>query len=118
AVPTMGSSRRRRKSLEVEAVIAEPDSVRARRKASEVATADFRAGHNPFCFGQLCAFLPGRNCPDVLGMRRRRPIELRDHRRIAGHRRGRMKEMRVKMADIRWQLRREDQSLAEAADAV
>src|SRR5262249_39449818 len=51
-------------------------------------------------------------------MCRGRPIESGDHRRVAGDRRGRMKEMRVETVDVRRQLGCEDQSLAEAADAV
>ena len=68
AVPTKESSRRWRKALKIEPMVAEPDGVQARRKAREVAAPYFRASHNPFCFRQLCACLPGRSCPDVFGM--------------------------------------------------
>ena|SRR6516164_6687146 len=107
-----------RKSLEVESVITERDRVMARCEAREVAPPSFCAGHYPPGLGEFCVLLPYRNRPDIFGVRRNCPAETRDQRGIAGNRSGRMEEMCVEVVNIRWQLRRQYDSLAKAADAI
>ena len=117
-VTSIRSRRRRRKSLEVEAMVTERDRVTARREAREVAPPSFCAGHYPPGLGEFCVLLPYRNRPDIFGVRRNCPAETRDQRGIAGNRSGRMEEMCVEVVNIRWQLRRQYDSLAKAADAI
>ncbi len=105
------------KAGEIEPVIGERDAP-GWGKRGEVGMAGRRAGHQPAAIGEFFAFFPLRNRPDVLGMRRDRPRQAAQQRRIAGDRGRGVEEMRVQMADAVRQLARQDERLAEAADSI
>jgi len=118
AVAAIRSRRRRRKSLEVEAVIAERDRVTARREVREVAPPSLRTGHHPAGLSEFYALLPFWNRPDIFGVRRNCPAETRDQGGIAGNRSGRVEKMCVEVVNIRRQLCRQHERLAKATDTV
>src|SRR5258706_10739947 len=85
---------------------------------SEVVAVRCRAGHEPRAGGELLAVFPFGNGPDVLRVGGTAPWQVPEHRRVASHRGRRVQEVRMQPIDIVRHLRREDQRLTEAANAV
>ena len=84
AVTPVRAWRCHRKMIEIEAVIAQRNRIRARRQGRKMVAPGFGAGHYPTCFGELYALLPYRKRPDVLGVRRNGPVQARYQRGITG----------------------------------
>src|SRR5262249_23859058 len=73
---------------------------------------------DPPSLRELRTLLPFRKGPDILGMRRNRPVEAGQQRGIAGYRGGRMQKVCVSVVDIVRQFGSQHQCLAETAYPV
>ena len=108
---------RRRKARRVEPVIGQ-EHLGGRRQRAQMLGALRAAGGQPAAFGELLALLPFGRGPDVLGMGRAAPVEPGQPRGIAGHRGRGVQIVGVEQPDVRRQLGRQHQRLAEAPHPV
>ena len=94
------------------------DEVDARRrggKAPQMIRVERRACRGPRARCELLPLLPFGHRPDVLRVGRAAPGQPAHHRRVPGHRRRRVEEMRMQVYDVGGQLGSEHQRLSEAA---
>ena len=109
---------RRRKPPRVDPVVVEVHGPARARERAQMPRVDLGAGRHPRAGVELFALFPFGRGPDVLRVRGAAPGEPAQQRRIAGHRRGRMQEMRVQVDDVVRQLGRQHEGLPDAANPV
>ncbi len=106
-----------REPRQIDAVVDELDTTGIRGELPQMFGVRRGAGRGPRAGVELFALLPGRGRPDVLGVGGTAPRHAAQDRRVPGHRRGRVQEVRVQVRDLGRQFRGEHQGLAESAHA-
>ncbi len=107
---------RRRKPSRIDPVVIEVHGSARARELAQMPRIDVGAGRDPRAGIELLAFLPFGCRPDVLGMRRAAPGKAAQEGGVPGHRGWRVQEMRVQVDDGGRQLRRQHESLSQAAN--